>query len=408
VAEARAALAEAIGWPVPVVPVSSRLKIKYLTSRDEEDLVDSNFPALETLLWDTLARRRAKAVLAGALADLDGSAAALLGPYEAELSVLRAAGPAAAAAVREAIGSRRRALGGLSIDAATWRADLVRDTDEMSREVLARVLEHADRAWLKVRGYLDDAALLDDTNRLLGRVDEDLSTITGIGDRMLYDRAARLQQELAGRLGLTVWSTEIRRLPAPPVPTVREVAPPSTEAGPRGGLGTSSIVSIGSTVGSVLGRVVAIFVAPGADVVGGVIGAGAGLLITGVARLAKWRDPDNVARRQSRAEVRRELGIDLDDYYTKELRPHFAAHVQALSSEWAALIATETQSLIRQEQASAAAAANRVGELSPQDIERAAAREAELLAVMEPLNEVRRRVVELAEAAAELAANGRS
>ena len=69
-------------------------------------------------------------------------------------------------------------------------------------------------------------------------------------------------------------------------------------------------------------------------------------------------------------------------------------------------ITTETESLIRQEQASAAAAANRVDQLSPQDLERSAAREAELLDVMEPLNEVRRRVVVLADAAAELAANG--
>ena len=46
VADAQATLAAEIGWPVPVVPVSSVLKLKYLASRDETTSPTATSPRL--------------------------------------------------------------------------------------------------------------------------------------------------------------------------------------------------------------------------------------------------------------------------------------------------------------------------------------------------------------------------
>jgi len=425
VTRTQAKLAEATGWPsVPVVPVSSTAKIGYATSRDELDLDDSNFLELEQVLWRTLARRRARAVLGSALADLDGSAKALLDPVDAELSVLRAAGPEAARQLREAIGARSRSLAGLELAAADWRRELADEAKGMAAVVTSRALEHADRAWENVPGYLNDDAQLGDIDQLLARIEADLYDVPSIADRMLYERSGLLQRRLADTLGLDLGGAEVRRLPAAPPPAVRAAATApdvtatdgtatgSGSSGQRGGkireLRSSSIVSISSTVGSVVGRLVELFVAPGAGaLIGGAIGGAAGLVVGGAVKLARWRIPDGAARKQPPDDIRRQLSADLEEYYQQEFRPHVEKQVIAVTDEWAALIAAEIESRIRQEQASAAESARRA-EQTPEDAERAAAREAHLLAAREPLAQVRHRVAELARMTEELAAYGQA
>jgi GTP-binding protein EngB required for normal cell division len=423
VARTRAKLAEATGWPsVPVVPVSSTAKIGYLASRDELDFDDSNFRELELVLWRTLARRRARVLLGSALADLDGAVKALLDPIDAELSVLRAAGPEAARQLRDAFGARSRSLAGLELAAADWRRELADEASAMAAAVTSRALEHAGRAWENVAEYLKDEAQLDDIDQLLAQIEADLYDVPSIADRMLYERAGLLQRRLADTLGLNLGSAEVRRLPAAPPPAVRaaaEPAEPATTADPattagdpgqEGGkvkdLGSSSIASISSTVGSVLGRVVELLVAPGAGArISGTIGGAAGLLVGGAVKLARWRTPDGAARQQPRDEIRRQLGADLEEYYQQEFRPHVSAQVAAVTDEWAALIAAEIESRIRQEQASAAESARRADQ-TQEDTDRATARQAHLLAAGEPLAEARRQVAELARLTEELATYG--
>jgi hypothetical protein len=423
VADTRAKLADATGWPaIPVVPVSSQTKLAYLSTHDSLDLEDSNFPAFEHVLWEMLARRRARAVLGGALADLDRSAAVLLEPVEAELNALRASGPDAAVAVRKAVEDRRRDLAGLGVAAATWRGDLRRESADLAGDVLDGALAHAARARRNVPGYLASDDLIDHPDKILQRVDEDVSAVTGIADRLLYDQAVKVQHTLAGQLGLTLGGAELRRLPPAPVPVFREVdqtisaqagtSPPGTgPAGTQAGRvrlpGMAPTLSIGSTVGSVLGRVIGVVVASAAGgLVGGVIGAGAGLVIVGAVRLTRWRDPDSAERKLPRGERRKLLHADLEQYFTQVLPPYLTEHVTAVADEWAANIATEIDGRIRQEEAAAAEAAKRLSEPAPRDAERAAAREAALEAEQSALVEVRFRVAELATEVTQLASYG--
>jgi hypothetical protein len=414
VADTQAKLADATGWPaIPVVPVSSTRKLAYLDSRDAADLADSNFPALERVLWQTLARRRAKAILGSALRELDRSAAVLLDPLDTELAALRAGGPAAADDLRRRVEDRRRDLAGLSVAAATWRGDLARRARLLADEVLTNAQAQVDRARENVPGYLKDPDLLEETDRLLSRVGEDLSLVTSIADRQLYDGAGRLQRELAGQLGLDLGSAELGRLPAVPVPLVSDQPAPGADAadgaargrGRRATPSTPTVITVSSTVGSVLGRVVGFFVVPGVGTLfGQAIGAGAGLAFGGA--LARWLNPAGAARRLPPGEVRKQLQADLDRYFADDLRPHITTHVTAVAAEWAAATAQEIDSQISQEQASVEQTAGRLQEPTPRDAERLAAREAALEAARRELIEVREGVTRLAHAAGELAAYG--
>jgi GTPase SAR1 family protein len=419
VVSTQAKLVRATGWPqVRVVGVSSQAKLAYLDSDDEADLADSNFPELRRVLWDALNRRRARAVLASAVQDIDAAAVAMLEPVDAELGMLRVSGPGAADKVRAVYEERRQNLEGLGVAAASWRGDLLRDVAAMGSDVVRGAQDNAARAWQNVPGYLDDNKLLADPERLFQRIDEDLSVITSIADRLLYAQAARIQRNLAEQLGLAPWPVEISRLPPAPVPALRE----SLEEGGRRraqgrdngqpasrikALRSSSAVSVGATVGSVLGRLVEMFVAPGAGtVIGGTLGATAGLLVSGAARLARWRNPDDAVRKLSRGEMRRQLHADLDAYYEQALLPHLSSHVAQVADEWRIAITAETDSRIRQKQASLAEAASRISAPVPDDAERTAAREADLTAQRESLLGIRRHAVQLAVAAAGLAAAG--
>jgi hypothetical protein len=412
-ASARAKLAEATGWPlVPVVLVSSQAKLDFLARHDEADLADladSGFPELERLLWDTLRRRRARAILARVLEDLDICADALIRPVAAEIDALHTTGAAGAAAFRETMETRHRRLAGLGVAAATWRGDLARESESIARQVVVRTIGTAERVWADLTAALDDDALLYDTDGLLRRIDDDVAMIMGTADWMLNERAARLQRELAGRLGLDLGYAGIGRLPAPPVAAVRDdssgTGEPSSPATSL--LSSSSMLSIGSTVGSVLGRLLELFVAPGAGaLIGGAIGGAGGLLVGGAFRLTLGRAGE-AAGRQSRGARRQAVQADLEEFY-QQLREHIGPAVTAAMGDFTAGISAEIDSRIRQEAASSAAAARRVREADPEDKARAAAREAALNAERAPFDEVRRRVAELTKAALELTEHGES
>lgn len=403
----RAKLAAATGWPrIPVVLVSSLVK---LDSHDEAHLAYSGFPELEGLLWDTLSRRRAKAILGGALECLDTCADALIRPIAAEVAALHAGDADDAAAFRDVLEARQRRLAGLGVGAATWRGDLTRESEKIAREVSARTASTAKRAQADLTDALDDDALLYDTDALLRRLDDDVSMIMGTADWMLNERAARLQRELAGRLGLDLGHAGIRRLPAAPVAVLRDEdsgpendsSPEKPPGRPADRLSGASMLSIGSTVGSVLGRLLEFFVAPGAGaLIGGAVGAGAGVLLGGVVGLAHGRAGGS-AGRQPRRERRQAVQADVDQFY-RQLDEHIGPAVSTAMADFADAISADIVSRIRQEAASAEAAARRAEATAPADAERAAEREAALNAERAPLDEVRRRVAALSTATLEL------
>jgi Dynamin family len=403
VADTRAKLAEVTGWPdIPVVPVSSTDKLRYLDSGDSADLEYSNFPALERALWDTVTRRRARAVLGGALQDLSRSVTALREPLDRELSALLADDTEAADAARQGIEDRGCDLDGFSAATANWRSELAKDAAKMGHDVLEEALRQVERAELTASELLKDNYLLDNIDELLQRVDEVVAPITSAADRRLFEQASLLQRRLSGSLKLDLGGAEISRLPAAPVSVVRNQEVPDDGARQSG----TSKKSIGGAVGSVISRLIEIFSMPG---MGGVfLGGGYGGALGMVDGLASWRATDAAPRGLPRPERVEQLDADLDGYFSQMLRPHLTTHVPAAAQEWATCIAAEIDSRIREERASVAAAALRINTLAPEDAEGAAAREETLHADLDILDNLTTRIKTLARSVSELASYGES
>jgi hypothetical protein len=405
VADTQAKLAEATGWPdIPVIPVSSTDKLRYLDSGDPADLEYSNFPALERALWDTVTRRRARAVLGGAVQDLSRSVTLLREPLDRELSALLAGDTEAADAARQGIEDRGCDLEDFTAATANWRNDLAREAAKMGHDVLEEALRQVELAELNASEHLKDNYLLDNIDELLQRLDEVVAPITSAADRRLFEQASLLQRRLSGSLKLDLGGAEISRLPAAPVPVVRNQEAP--DDGARQG-GTSK-KSMGSAVGSVISRLIEIFSIPGIGgaALWGTYGGGPGIVLTD--ELAYWRATDSAPRRLPRRERAEQLNTDLDGYFSQMLRPHLTTQVPAAAQEWATCIAAEIDSRIREEQASVAAAARRINTPAPADAEGAAAREETLHADLDILSDLNTRITTLARSVSELATYGES
>src|SRR5439155_7826856 len=87
VEENRQKLAQALnrtGDTILIIPVSSRAKLTYLQSQDDEDLEDSNFMALENEIWKLLREQRVRILLAGALSALGEAVMEMERPLQLE------------------------------------------------------------------------------------------------------------------------------------------------------------------------------------------------------------------------------------------------------------------------------------------------------------------------------------
>jgi hypothetical protein len=410
-ANTRRKLAEVTGWPpdqVTVIPVSSQARLDYLSGGDPADLELSNFAALEDYLWGALTRRRAAALLSRALDDLERSARALLQPVDEETELLTDRTAQRAEESRRASQDRQRRLDELRAGDAAWRRDLARAVAGIAREVQVTAMAGVDDVWHRLRvEYLHDPDLLADTDKLVNQLTDDMIMVISTANRLLDERAARLQRDFATRNHLDLGHAEIGRLPEPPVSGISARADVGAQDRPGTLLRNWRDISTGSTLGSVLGAVVGGLIGqilipiPGA---GAVLGASIAGAIGGVAGGALGlRASAKAVRQQDHEARRRSLQLTLEPFY-REHRRHIEAAVPAVADDFTIAITAELDSRIAQERDSAAESARRAKEASQTDAASVQERLTRLAAERAPLDRCRRRVTELIRAAAALAA----
>lgn len=410
-ANTRRKLADLTGWPehrVTVIPVSSQAKLDFLADGDEADLRMSNFSALEHHLWGALMRRRAKVILGRALTDLELSAVALLRPIDEETTLLRDRTAQKAEQLRTATQERQRRLDDLRAGDAVWRRDLANAVAKITREVQVTAIAGVDDVWHRLRvEYLSDAELLHDTDRLVNRLVDDMVLVVTTANRLLQDRAARLQREFTKRNHLDLGHAEIGRLPDPPVSNIMVTADLGAAERPSNVLRNWRDVSTGSTLGGMLGIIVGgvvgqfLIPVPGAGAaigasiagaLGGVVGGAFGLQVSAKA----VKQQDNEARRRS-------LQLTLEPFY-REQRRHIEMALPDVADEFTEAIKAELDSRIVQERDSANESERRAKEASQLDAAKVQEALTRLTAERAPLDRCRQQITGLAQAANDLKA----
>lgn len=294
---------------ITVVPVSSRAKLAYLDTKDDEDLELSNFPEFERLLNEVLERGRGRILLNRAVADLERTAEALLLPLRTELRATEQAGEHELAEVERKLQTEQQRLNELKEGSAEWRRELSKLLGDVYDESLADLTEGLIRVWRQLDAeYLEDERMQDDPGLIVDALQADVAMLLGSLARSASQRAAEVQEELERKTGLALSRRGLGELALPPIEfDVRAMTQPIETQEERrnrklrdatfsGGI-TSTI---GSVLGAVLGGPMAFITAPVGAAIGGLIGGGVGYrnAIKGI------RLRDRIARR---AAISREL-----------------------------------------------------------------------------------------------------
>ncbi|WP_069884057.1 dynamin family protein [Streptomyces luteocolor] len=398
-----AKLAEATGCApdaLPLVAVSNLAKQRHLESGSDRHLRLSNFPALETLLWQALERRRAKLLLGGALADLDGAALALLRPVETELEILTQRTEDELARLTEELEGEKRRLAGFALGEAGWRAELRRQFTALGRRLGSEGHAGIERVWNTFQtDYLFRDLFLAEPERLVGQLSADAAAVVAGVNELARRRSARILREFSAAHGLDLAEQKVGALPDPPVPPLEVTGRLGGEIPP--GTGTRHVreTSFATSTGAAMGFAVGNFALP---FVGGALGTAVGALLgAGIGLLTSVR----VQRYAERQQERTSLQTQLAPLRATQQR-HIEDAVAGMRDELIVAVVAELDSRIRQEQESVAASLARIKDARAATRAQAAERTTRLRQRRVPLLDVRRNVESLRTEAAALGRAG--
>ena len=291
---------------VRVVAVSSANKQAYLQTGDEEDLEDSNFPALERELWDLLSRRGGPALALRALDDLVRGLDRLADPLRAELESATKRSAAEQQEIEHRLEQDAERLRRLGDEGATWRRDLAHGLEDIRLEMNDRAAQGFIALRRQRDDYVDDEALLAEPERIVTKLEEDVTLLRARLYNELELLGAQLRANVEESSGLKLSALEIRR---DAYSTARPAIEQALEAAKRDG-GGFEVARSGLITGSAMGGLAATGL--------GLVGLAPVGIAIGVIALAKGAQ---VARKsvkeRERHLTRNELGKRLGHYLSE-------------------------------------------------------------------------------------------
>jgi GTPase Era involved in 16S rRNA processing len=211
----RAKLASVLGRrpeAIQILPVSSKMKLDHLRSRDEEDLEDSNFPAFESALWTMLREQRGDVMLLHALTELVRNLTELQRPLQAESAALGDAGAADPREVERQLEEARQQLQHLATNNAEWRLQLSQGLQDIRTETLNNFQDGFVRIRRQNEQYLNDPQFVGNPLRLVGQLEAEIDGLLTELGRGMAVASGELQVEIEKNAGLALNAFEVGTL----------------------------------------------------------------------------------------------------------------------------------------------------------------------------------------------------
>jgi GTPase SAR1 family protein len=215
IANNRAKLATVLGRrpeAIQILAVSNKLKLEHLRSGDEEDLEDSNFPALEATLWTMLSEQRGDVMLLHALTELVRNLTELERPLRAESAALGDSAGSDPREVERQLKEAQQKLQQLGANNAEWRAQLIQGLQDIRIDAS----NYFDDCFVQIRRnnaqYLNDPQFVGNPLKLVGQLEAEIdSALTGLG-RGIASQTGELQVQIETNAGLTLNAFEVGEL----------------------------------------------------------------------------------------------------------------------------------------------------------------------------------------------------
>jgi predicted GTPase len=189
---------------IPIIPVSSYLKEVYLQDRDPEDLEDSNFPTLETKLWQFLNQQRGYILIMRALTKLGQHVSEIKRPRQAELEAYQKTTQEELAQMEQKVREAEQDLRELQSGGATWQKQLNEGLKKIRSNLLKDLQQGLSQLSRRSEEYADDERLLADPAQIASLLETDMDALmTELGEQ-LSQRAAELNAQIETSTGLNM------------------------------------------------------------------------------------------------------------------------------------------------------------------------------------------------------------
>ena len=203
----REKLAVTLGRPedaITIVPVSSYAKRTYLKTHDPADLEDSNFPQLESVLWQFINENRGQVLLAKALTTLAQVVGEMRRPLQVEYDTCLEQDKQKLDELATSLEQAQEYLQRLQENWALWQTQL-RDGLENIRNVAQHQL---DRGFADIRrnvdGYLAEEKVVEEPQLVLEPLQRDINDLLYAVNRTIRADAADLPSRLEYSTGLVL------------------------------------------------------------------------------------------------------------------------------------------------------------------------------------------------------------
>ncbi|MUG96847.1 dynamin [Scytonema sp. UIC 10036] len=208
-------LATVLGRPsseIPIIPVSSKLKLEYLLSQNTEDLEDSQFASLETQLWQLISQQRGQLLLLRALSELGRVIAEIKQPIQVEWEAYQENNQENLDAWENQFQDAKLRLQNLLENNATWRSQLSDGLQDIRTQILEQLQDGFTAIRRQSSKYLDDRVLLESPEQIASLLEADIdSLMSNLGQQLGY-LSANLQAQMEAVTNLSLNSFEASSL----------------------------------------------------------------------------------------------------------------------------------------------------------------------------------------------------
>lgn len=215
IASNREKLAQVLKCPdseIPIIPVSSTLKLDYLESHEAEDLEDSNFQQLEDELWDLITQKRGKILLLRALTELSRAVNEIKTPIHIELETYQQQSPQESEKLERQIQATKKRLVALQEKNADWVAQLSYGLQDIHKQLMHQFEIGFDKVHNKANEYLEDNRLLKNPTQISSLLEGDINGLMSNLSKLLSQQAAELYTEIEPASGLRFNPFDIKDL----------------------------------------------------------------------------------------------------------------------------------------------------------------------------------------------------
>ena len=314
---------------IPIIPVSSLNKLAYLSSKDSEDLVDSNFETLEQGLWQLLSRQRGQILLLRALGEIGNVISSLRRPVQVEWTTYQENTQAELDSLEQELQNNQKKLKNLLKNNASWNAELHDGLTDIRDDVLGTFQDGFNNIRRQSEVYMNDADLLDSPEQIVGLLEADIDSLISKVERILGEQSATLYANLEDSSGLDLSRTRLENLTLGKNTFVADMYTFETSSvlnrtftvarnsAFNGATGATVGGLMGGAIGGAIGGMASFFVGGAGALPGAYIGAGIGGLLGNITGIVNGRKEGlRQIKERSKLEVYKQIKPFLEDSHS--------------------------------------------------------------------------------------------